>query len=304
MARSLIAACGLGLLALLPGAASAAGAAKEIPHEKWSFEQVPFGTFDRGALQRGLKVYLEVCASCHSMNLLSYRNLGEKGGPLQAVQGRDRETGEESVRLGAPGEGFKLINANDNPYVKQLASQYEVSEIDQETGDTVTRPARPADRFVAPYPNDAAARAANGGALPPDFSVLAKARHGGASYIKALLSGYVAPPAGLEVPPGQHYNVYMAGDLSSYWNGDPRKPPYGGFLAMAPQLTEGRVTFDDGTPATVKQMASDVATFIAWAADPNAETRLSLGFSVLAYLSIVTGLVYAAYRQVWKAVGH
>ncbi|MGE3302737.1 MAG: cytochrome c1 [Hyphomonadaceae bacterium] len=301
MLRTLIVA--LAAAALAPTAALAAHPAKEPPHVEWSFEK-PLGTFDRGALQRGYQVYREVCASCHAMKQLHFRNLGEQGGPFEAVTARNHETGASEIVLGAAGEGRKFINPNDNPYVKTIAADYEVEEIDPLTGDTATRKARPSDRFHSPFPNDAAAAAANGGAHPPDMSVLAKARRGGASYIKALITGYAAPPAGLEVPVGKYYNPYMEGDLSGFWKGDPRHVPVGGFIAMPPQLTPDRVTYSDGTKATPEQMASDVATFLAWAADPKAEARKTMGLQVLIYLLILTALVYAAYRAVWKDVKH
>jgi len=269
-------------LALIAGQAQASGGAKHPKEVSYSFEG-PFGKFDKAQLQRGYKVYREVCSACHSMNLVYFRNLGQKGGPFFDP---------------------KYPNPNDNPYVKALAADIQVPDIDSETGDAIRRPATSADHFPAPFPNEAAARASNGGALPPDLSVIAKARHGGAHYIYSLLSGYVDPPKGLTVPPGQHFNPYFSGDLTSYWAGSHDTVPKGGFLAMPPQLTPGKVTFDDGTPSTVDQQAKDVAAFLAWAAEPKMEERKAFGFGAMIYLLILTGLLYASYRRIWRNVAH
>ena len=269
-------------LALLAGPALASGGAKEPKNYDFSFEGA-FGTFDKAQLQRGYKVYREVCSACHSMSLLSFRNLGQPGGPFFD-------------------EHYK--NPNDNPYAKAIAAEYQINDIDSETGDVIQRPGTTADRFPAPFPNEAAARASNGGALPPDLSVMAKARPGGAAYLASLLSGYVAPPAGLTVPAGQYYNPYMAGDVSSAWTGDPHHVPQGGFIAMPPQLAPEKVTFDDGTPSTIDNQAKDVAAFLMWAAEPKLEERKRLGFSVMIYLLLFTGLLYASYRRVWRNESH
>ncbi|MBI1341023.1 cytochrome c1 [bacterium] len=252
------------------------------PHEGWEFEG-PFGTFDQNALQRGYKVYREVCASCHGMKLLSFRNLGQKGAPFF----------DEAY----PDE-------NSNPKVKQIASEYMVAAFDEETGDPIQVAATTVTAFPSPYANEAAARGSNGGALPPDLSVITKARHGGASYIYSLLTGYVSPPAGLTVSPGLYYNPFFPGDTKPQWAGDPREAPAGGFLAMAPPLREGLVVFDDGTASTVEQMSADVATFLAWAGEPKAETRRMMGFSVIGYLLIMAGLTYASYRRIWRNIQH
>ncbi len=277
---TLIAAALTTLVAASP--ALAAGKAKE-PHDiAYSFEG-PFGKFDQAQLQRGYKVYREVCAACHSMKLLSFRNLGDKGGPFY-----DKKYG----------------NPNDNPVVKQLATEIQVPDIDTETGDEITRAALPADRFPKPYKNDYAARAGNGGALPPDLSVIAKGREGGPEYLAAFLNGFEAPPKGLTVPPGQHYNVYFPGDVSAGWTGDKHHPPPGGFVAMPPQLADGKVTFDDGTKSTAHQQAVDVAAFLMWAAEPKLEERNQMGLAVLIYLVLFSGLLYASYRKVWKNESH
>jgi ubiquinol-cytochrome c reductase cytochrome c1 subunit len=300
MLRTLIIAAGV--LAL--GAPAFAETTARPPEAvRWSFEG-PFGKYDRGAVQRGFQVYKEVCSSCHAMSELSYRNLGEPGGPYEAVLAKDEETGAEKYEIGAPGEGRKAVNPIDNPYVKAIAADYQVDEIDPQTGDSVSRKARPSDRFHSPFPNEGAARGANGGALPPDMSVLAKARQGGPSYIRSFVNGFETPPPDLQVPAGKYYNPYMPGDLASFWKGDPHKVPVGALTAMPPQLTPDRVTYSDGTKATPEQMATDVATFLEWASDPKMEMRKALGLQVMVYLLIITALVYLAYRQVWKDVKH
>lgn len=243
----------------------------------------PFGTFDQGQLQRGYKVYREVCAACHSMDLMHFRNLGEKGGPFYDPHAE---------------------NPAANRFVRTLAAEIEVADIDTETGESIMRPATPADKFPNPYPNRTAAAAANGGAMPPDLSVMAKARHGGADYIYSLLSGYEAPPAGLRMTATQYYNPYMAGDMTPFWAGDPEHVPAGGFIAMPAPLANGQVTYDDGTEATVDQMSKDVAAFIAWSSDPKATERKQSGVGVLAFLAIFAGLTYASYRRIWKGVAH
>ena len=181
-----------GLLTAAP--ALAEGGAHHPRSGGFSFEG-PFGTFDQGQLQRGYKVYREVCASCHSMNLVHFRNLGDRNGPFWNP---------------------KYPNPNDNPVVKALAAEIQVPDIDSETGEALQRDATSADRFPSPYPNATAAAAANGGAAPPDLSVMAKARHDGANYIYSLLTGYHAPPAGLQIRQGQNYNAYMNGDLTPF----------------------------------------------------------------------------------------
>lgn len=282
MLRKGIALAALGL-ALAAGSAQAAGKPAELKDLAFSFDG-PFGKFDQAQLQRGYKVYREVCAACHSMNLLSFRNLGDKAGPFYDA---------------------KYPNPNDNPYVKAIAAEYQVNDVDSETGDIIQRPGSSADKFPDPFPNEAAARASNGGALPPDLSVMAKARHDGARYIYSLLGhGYVAPPKGLTVTAGQYYNKYMPGDVSANWTGDADHVPPGGFLAMAPPLADGKVTFDDGTPSTVANQARDVAAFIAWASEPKMQERKQFGLAAMAYLVIFAGLLYWSYRRIWRNVAH
>jgi ubiquinol-cytochrome c reductase cytochrome c1 subunit len=282
--KATLAAASLALGLVFAGSAMAAGHPlhPEEPKGGWTFDG-PLGTFDQAQLQRGYKVYREVCSSCHAMSLLSFRNLGEKHGPFYDPEHE---------------------NPNDNPYVKALAAEVQINDIDSETGDTIQRPGTSADRFPSPFPNEAAARASNGGALPPDLSVIAKARHGGPSYIYRILTGYRNPPAGLTVPPGQHYNPYMNGDVSGQWTGDHDHVPPGGFIAMPPPLADGKVTFDDGAPSTVSQEARDVAAFLAWASEPKQTERKQTGLAVMLYLLLLSGLVYASYRRVWRNESH
>jgi ubiquinol-cytochrome c reductase cytochrome c1 subunit len=249
----------------------------------WSFDS-PLGMYDQQQLQRGYKVYKEVCSNCHSMNLVAFRNLGDKGGPFWDP---------------------KYPNPNDNPVVKTLAKDAQYNDIDSDTGEPIKRPGTSADYFPNPFPNTVAARAANGGALPPDMSLLAAAREGGPHYIYSLVTGDgTTPPPGLTVPDGKYYDPWMPGDLSSYWKGDPKKVPPGGFIAMPPPLIDDRVSFDDGTKATISQEAQDVAAFLTWASDPKLDERKELGVEVLIFLVIFTGLLYASYRSIWRNVGH
>ena len=264
------------------GAANAEGGALHPRNVNFSFEG-PFGTFDQGQLQRGYRVYEQVCAACHSMNLMSYRNLGQEGGPFYSEE---------------------YPNPNDNPYVKAIAAQIEVGDLDTETGEPIQRPATSADRFRRPFPNATAAAFANGGAAPPDLSIITKARHGGAEYVYSLLTGYREPPAGLRIGAGQYYNAYMAGDVSPFWDGDADHVPPGGFLAMAPPLSAGAVTYDDGTEATVDQMAQDVSAFLAWASDPHQVERKKTGLVVLIYLLAFAALTWFSYRRIWRDVAH
>ena len=276
----------LGLIASLAAAFSlTAGVAlaneagwKEPEDHHYSFEG-PFGTFDQAQLQRGYKVYREVCSACHAMRLMSFRNLGQKGGPFYDP---------------------KYKNPNNNPMVKQIASEFDIADIDPDTGDEVTRKGTTSDRFPSPFKNEEAAKASNSVAIPPDLSVITKAREGGANYVSSMLAGFQAPPAGLTVAATQHYNPYVHGALATSWKGDPHKVPLGGVLAMPPPLADGRVTFDDGTPSTVKNEARDVAAFLEWASDPHAVERKQTGFAVIIFLLLFAGVTYMAYRQVWK----
>jgi ubiquinol-cytochrome c reductase cytochrome c1 subunit len=243
----------IGLFAAAP--AYAAGGDIEIPDRKFSFDGV-FGTYDRASAQRGFQVYKEVCAACHSLRLLSYRNLRELG----------------------------LTEAQ----VAAIAAQVEIKDGPNDEGQMFERPGRPADRFRSPFANDAAARSANNGALPPDLSVMAKARAGGADYLFALLTGYVDPPAGVTLMDGMHYNQYFPGHQ----------------IAMGAPLNPDQVDYADGTKATVEQMAHDVSTFLQWAAEPELEQRRALGVKIIIFLTILAGLTYAVKRKVWADVEH
>jgi len=223
----------------------------------WSFKGV-FGTFDRASLQRGYQVYQEVCSGCHSVQHLSYRNLSEKGGPE-----------------------FSLKES------KTIAAQFEVTDGPNEDGEMFIRPGRLSDNFVSPFPNEKAAAAANGGAYPPDMSVLAKARKGGADYIYSLLMGYEKAPEGYELDDGVYYNKYMPGYK----------------IMMAEPISDGVVEYADGTETTKAQIAKDVTNFLVWAADPHLEARHKMGFKVFFYLIVLLSLVYLSKQKVWSQFG-
>ena len=222
----------------------------------WSFKELT-GKFDRASLQRGFQVYKEVCSSCHSMQYLSYRNLGEPGGP--------EFTQEE---------------------VKAIAASVEIEDGPDSQGEMFTRPGKPSDKFKSPYPNVEASTAANGGAYPPDMSVLVKARPGGADYMYSVLMGYEEPPAGMKLDDGVYYNKYMIGQK----------------IKMASPLSDGIVEYSDGTEATMDQMAKDVTTFLAWAAEPELEVRHKLGIKVIIYLILLTILVYLSMKKIWSRI--
>jgi len=281
LTRTLTALAAVAGLAFAASPVLAAGALPKPKDGAFSFEG-PFGRFDQAQLQRGYKVYREVCAACHSMNLLHFRDLGIKGGPFY-------DPGANS-----PAE---------NRFVKAIAAEFQISDLDTETGEVMQRPGIAADRFPSPYPNTIAGAAANGGAYPPDLSVMAKARSGGADYIYSLLTGYYAPPAELKMTPTQHYNAYMSGDLTPFMPEGSKVPP-GGFIAMANPLIDGQVTYDDGTTASVDQMAKDVSAFIAWASEPHAVERKQAGLGVMIFLAIFAGLTYASYRRIWAGISH
>ena len=268
---------------LLAGPALAESSQKPPIDVHWTFEG-PFGHYDQEQLQRGYKVYHEVCSSCHSMSMIAFRNLGDRGGPFWDP---------------------KYPNPNDNPVVTAIAKDFQIADIDSDSGDAIKRPGITADYFPAPFANDAAARSSNGGALPPDMSLLAKAREGGPAYIYSIVMGDgVDTPAGLNVPPGKYYDPYISGDLTANWKGDPSKLPEGGFIAMPPPLSDDKVTFDDGVKATKSQEAMDVAAFLEWAADPKMEERKQSGVAVMIFLLMLTGILYASYRNIWRKVGH
>ena len=222
----------------------------------WTFKGL-FGKYDRGSLQRGYQVYTEVCAACHSMQYLSYRNLSEPGGP---------EFTEEEAKV--------------------IAASFEVLDGPNSDGEMFTRPAKLSDKFVMPYENIQASKAANGGAYPPDMSVLAKARKGGADYIYSLLLGYDDPPADMKLDDGVYYNKYM----------------YGNKIKMSAPLSDGLVEYSDGTEATKEQMAKDITTFLMWSAEPHLETRHKTGFRVIVYLIILSILVFLTMKKIWSRI--
>ena len=247
--------------------------------EDWSFAG-PFGTYDKGQLQRGLKVYKEVCSTCHSMHLVAFRTLGGEEGGLGYT--------EEQV--------------------KAFAAEYTVQDGPNDDGEMFERPGIPSDHFPSPFPNPQAAAAANGGSAPPDFSLLAKARgvergfptfvfdiftqyaQGGPDYIHSLLTGYnQEPPAGMEIPEGTYYNPYFIAGKS---------------LKMPPPLSDGQVEYTDGAPATVDQSSRDVTAFMMWAAEPHMEDRKKTGFRVVIFLVLFGTLVYLVKRRIWADVAH
>ena len=243
---------------LFSGLSLSTQAAEKVEYLKtdWSFKGL-FGKFDRAALQRGYQVYTEVCSSCHSMKYLSYRNLAEKGGPEFSIE-----------------------------QAKAIAASFEVKDGPNSDGDMFTRPGRLSDKFVMPYDNVQAAQAANGGAYPPDMSVLVKARGGGVDYIYSLLQGYEDPPAGVTLDDGVYYHKYM----------------YGNKIKMANQLSDGLVEYSDGTTASVEQMSKDVTTFLMWSAEPHLESRHQMGFKAIVYLIILTILVYFSMKRIWSRI--
>jgi ubiquinol-cytochrome c reductase cytochrome c1 subunit len=222
-----------------------------VPKQAWSFSSL-VGTFDRGALQRGFQVYKEVCAACHGLQYVRFRELEALGFTKQEI--------------------------------KAIAASYSIQDGPNEEGEVFERPGRSSDAMPSPYKNENASRAANHGAYPPDLSLMVKARADGANYLYALLTGFQPPPKGFGLGENMHYNAYFPGYQ----------------IAMAPPLSDGLVTFADGSPSTVPQMAKDVTTFLAWTAEPELEKRREIGFKVLFFLSVFTGLLFWMMRRIWK----
>jgi len=241
------------VLVLFAGTARAQEEAPSPPHQVWSFNGV-FGTYDRAALQRGFQVYKEVCAACHPVKHLAFRDLAEIGYSEDAVKG--------------------------------IAAQVQVTDGPNDNGEMFQRPARPSDPIPGPFANDQAARAANNGALPPDLSLITKAREGGADYVYAIMIGFKDAPAAMKMNPNMNYNEYFAGHQ----------------IAMPPPLNQDQVKFADNTAASVPQMSHDVVTFLSWAAEPTLEQRHRIGFKVILFLIVATGVFYAAKRKVWSRV--
>jgi cytochrome c1 len=265
-------------LALAATAASfalpALGEEQEAPPRlKWSFAG-PFGKYDEAQLQRGFKIYKEVCSACHSIQMLAFRNLADKGGP-----------------------GFSEAQA------AAVAAEYKIKDLDDK-GEPTERAGRPADTFPPPFANELAAKAANGGTAPPDMSTLAKARtyqrgfpwfvfdlftqyqEQGPDYIAALLKGYENPPKGFQLPSGGNFNRYFPGHN----------------IAMPPPLQAGQVSFDDGAPQTMDQYSKDISAFLMWVAEPHLVQRKRIGFQVMIFLIVLAGLMYFTKKKVWSAV--
>ncbi len=265
--------------------AGAVAAEEEVTHfpintpefQRWTFSGL-FGTFDQAQLQRGFQVYREVCAGCHSLDLIAFRHLGDEGGPHFSAE-----------------------------QVKALSAEYDVTDGPDEYGDFFDRPGKPFDYLPAPFANDRAAAAANGGAIPPDLSVITKARaaprglqwvpinfftayeEAGADYLFALLTGYKDAPEGAEVTDGTYYNPFFLSSAA---------------LAMPNPLFEESVTYGDGSPETVDQYARDVTAFLTWAAKPHLVARKRMGFQVIVFLVVFAGLLYATKKRVWSRVAH
>lgn len=253
--RKLIPVLALGLTLALPSLAFAHGSDALPPHEPptgWP-HQGPFGTYDRAALQRGFQVYKQVCSACHTMKYLSFRDLADLG--------------------------------FNEAQIKAIAAEYQVTDGPNDQGEMFQRAARPSDDFPKPFPNDQAARAANGGALPPNLSLIIKARDGHEDYVYSILTGYGLPMEhGETMASGMNYNPYFPGHQ----------------IAMPPPLTENLVTYADGTKATIDQEARDVVQFLAWASEPHMEDRKQIGLRVILFLVVLAGLMYGVKRSVWK----
>lgn len=290
--------------AALSGAANAAtGGAAEYKHNHWHFSG-PFGSYDKEAVQRGFQVYKTVCASCHAVEQLSFRNLGDKGGPFYL----------DECPAGVPA-GTDCTKPSDNPIVKAIAAEYEITDGPDDSGDMFKRPGLPSDKFPRPFANEQQARAANGGAYPPNLALIIKARHHGPDYVYSLLTGYGDAPASVQLGAGQHYNPYFAGDMSQLLKPEYRdaeghplegvEVPPGGVLAMKAPLADGIVDYaDEHVPETVDQYAKDVVEFLTWASEPKMEQRKSLGVVTMGYLLILTLILFFSYRAIWAKVEH
>jgi len=237
----------------ITGAASASAAGKHPETQKWAFEG-PTGQYNQEALQRGWQVYKQVCSACHSLKYFHFRNLSDLG--------------------------------YENDMIKAFAKEYEVAGEPDEYGDDTVRAALPQDVFPAPYANENAARASFGGALPPDLSLIVKARHDGANYLYSLITGYSDAPADHEVTEGKFYNAYFKG----------------GQISMIPPLSEGVLEYEDGTPATTEQMAKDVVQFLAYVSEPKLNERHHLGMKVVLFLLAMTIIFYLSMKKIWKPV--
>lgn len=247
----------IGLFVISANAFASEGASTDPLHPKemrWEFDGF-FGRFDKQSIQRGYQVYKEVCSACHSLSLVAYRNLQDIG------------FSEDEV--------------------KQVASEYNVIDGPDDSGEMFDRPALPSDRFVSPFANEQASRASNGGAYPPDLSLIVKARHEGANYVYSILTGFTDAPEGFHMAEGKNYNPYFPGRQ----------------ISMPPPLPDdGTVEYKDGTVATKEQMAVDVVNFLQFAAEPEMEQRKRMGIKAMAFLAIMTILFAVAKKIVWKNV--
>ncbi len=230
--------------------AQAAGDAPKPPTHEWSFNG-PFGYYDKAAMQRGYKIYREVCASCHSMKHMYFRNL-------------------------------EALGYNENQ-IKNIASEYSVQDGPDDEGEMFDRPAKPSDGFPAPFANDKAAAYANDGAVPPDLSLITKARMNGPDYLYALMTGYQEPPHDADVVEGKHWNKYFPGHN----------------ISMAPPLSDDLVAYEDGSAQTVEQYSKDLVQFMMYAADPHMEARKKAGFRVILFLLVFAGIMYAVKKKIW-----
>ncbi|WP_404422303.1 cytochrome c1 [Thalassospira australica] len=244
------------LTALAGTGAKAAGDAPVPPSQDWSWNGL-FGTYDRAQLQRGFQVYKDVCASCHSLRFIAFRNL--------------------------QGIGF------NEDQIKAIAADYEIEDGPNDDGDMFSRPGKPSDYFPSPFANEQAAAASNGGAIPPDLSLMTKARVAGPDYVFGLLTGYEdEAPEGFDLSEGKSYNHYFPGHQ----------------ISMAPPLYDEAVEYTDGTPMTVEQHARDVVAFLNWTAQPELEARKSMGLKVILFLIVLTAMLYAVKRKIWRDIEH
>lgn len=244
-------AAALGIAVAAGGAVAAEGGA--LTDSEWGWEGI-FGTYDKAQLKRGFQVYKDVCSNCHSLNLVAYRNLAEIG------------FGEDQI--------------------KAFAAEKQVTDGPNDDGEMFQRPALPSDQFVAPFPNDKAARVANNGALPPDLSLMTKARKGGPDYVYSLLMGYQDPPADFQLGEGMSYNTVFPGHQ----------------IAMPPQIFDDLVAYEDGAPTTAADIAKDVTAFLNWAAEPELEARKNMGLKTMIFLGFLTAMMYALKRSIWRDV--
>ena len=251
MRKSLLSALMAGLVAAaVPAMANEGG---EPAPQSWAFHGV-FGQYDKAQLKRGFQVFREVCSNCHSMKLVAYRNLADLG--------------------------------FSDDEIKDIAAEKQMQDGPNDQGDMFQRPARPSDHLVPPFPNDQAARAGNNGALPPDLSLMTKARPGGPDYVFALLTGFADAPAGVTVPDGMYYNTAFPGHQ----------------ISMPPPITDEAVTYADGTKATKDQISRDISAFLNWAAEPELDARHALGIKVMLFLFVMTAMFYAVKKRIWADV--